>query len=107
MSTHVLDLTHGAVETLKLALGSPGWYDTASLAYRAGQILEMPELDITAPPVPEAVDGWRKHPMTLTLSEKLRDTAKKCVEHYLKKGGFAITKDAMVLMRELGLAPED
>ncbi len=104
---HALNLTNGAIEALKQTLGSPGWYDTPSLAYRAGQILEMPEFDITAPPIEEAAALWRKQPVTISLSEKLRDTAKKCIEAYLKKGSFSITKDAMVLMRELGLAPED
>lgn len=105
--THILKLDNGAVEALKMTLGAPGWYDDPATAYRAGQILEMPELDLVAPPVAEAAELWRKVPLTIELSERLRATAKKCIEAYLKKGQLGINRHSMALMRELGLAPED
>jgi hypothetical protein len=105
--THTLNLTNGAVEGLKSVLGSAGWYDSAVQAYRAGQILEMPEMDLVAPPVAEAAVLWRNEPRALVLNEKQRETAKQCVEAFIKKGAFSINAHAMALMRELGLAPTE
>lgn len=104
---HVLKLDNGAVEALRATLASPGWYEDPGTAYRAGQILELPELDLTAPPIEEAASLWRKEPRELVLTERQRATAKTCVESYLKKGAFSINRHSMALIRELGLAPEE
>jgi hypothetical protein len=106
--SHTLKLTHGSAELLRVLLMAPNWYANAADAHRAGTVLEHPAMDNLEPPKDEkAAEEWRKVPREVEMTEKERDTAKKCVEHFISKGAFRLDRWAIQLIRELGLAPTD
>lgn len=109
--THDLNLDRGAINLLMVMLQGHSWYDTPADAYRAGEVLELPEFDDPAKPAETATQAEKKEyllrPVTITVGEKQRDTLKRCVDTHAKKGFFGPSKHANRLLRELGLAPTE
>lgn len=113
MIKHTLTLNRDAVGLLAGALSQGAWYaekDQTAHAYRAGQVLELPAMDNG--PQPESKDplvakAWLSFPVSVELTDKQRDTVRACVEFFLKSGRLPPGRATSLLMRELGLAPED
>lgn len=111
-----LDLNRGAARLLAHMLSQPGWCKDTSDSYRAGVLLENDTLEVGRLPKNEkgddagedAINHWLKasHP-TFELTEKQRDTCKRCIEHHLKGGAVHITVFTVHLQRAFGLTPED
>ncbi len=109
--TMTLNLTRGACAGLAQMLSAGGWSEgdqATALVYRAGALIEMPELDVGKPPneSAEAVKAWLCAPVVLELPIKLYETAKHCVSWHCRKGGVGGGTAARIMVRELGLAPE-
>jgi len=133
--THDIKLTVGAAMLLKQLLESLGWYKDANDFWRAGQVLDRPELDVGDPPKEpdgrpvagerdgakirewnekwkayekEKLDPWFDREVVLSgVTEKQRTTLQTCVKHTLNQGGLHNTKHTRRLVGELGLQPED
>jgi hypothetical protein len=114
-TSRTLDLNLGAVRLLAQVLAQLGWYTETSDAYRAGAVLEMPELDTgQAPTGPngspagdDLVVPWLRQPRSIAISDKQRETCRRCVAHHLAKGALPPGPYTNRLIRALGLAPEE
>lgn len=125
MPKPTLELNYGAINLLKQVLSSLGWYTETSDAYRAGQLLESPEFELPRPPHDQVLSGspevraeqqaaaeraalaWVRTKVSLECTEKQRETMKRCVESFMKKGGLPAGEVTNRILDQLGLAPTD
>ena len=109
--THTLKLLRGSLYQLVQILATPGTFTSPADLYRAGELLEAPELDLKDAPKEgtpvEKQREWGMVEVDLVVTERQREVCKKGVEYHVGKGGLPSGRYTNRLMRELGLAPED
>lgn len=106
----ILQLDRGSIRLLGQVLNSAGWSTTTSDSYRAGELLESPEFELPKPPAEQdesAALAWTRVHVELPISAKQRETARKAVEHFVLKAALTNGRHTNLLLRALGLAPED
>lgn len=113
---HNITLTNGAANVLSQLGSIPGLITEPNILFRFGEFnenhlsnIETPP-DISNPPTKEELavqKSWANTTWTgLEIGEKTREALKAVVTTAITKGILPSGKPVMVLMRELGIAPE-
>jgi hypothetical protein len=127
--THTLNLTRGAAHLLSQLGGQPGLITEPAILFRFAQfaednlsdLSEAPRQPLVANPQQPTEDdlvalrafsdthkAWADEPLVVEgVKENAREALKSAVRAAITKGFLPSAKHSMVLLRELGLAPED
>ncbi len=109
---HTLHLTSGALFVLYQVTKDVKWYTEMIDFANACAICKLiekrvPDIKKLNELPPDKHEAWLATPKILKLTESMRDTCKKTVEHHVKNGAFSADSGngASLLVAELGLQP--
>jgi len=107
--THKIKLNQGSVKFLRDMLAMPGWATNVGDIVLGGQLLcdVVPETD--DPPAGEDANNREKvmawanvDKPEFELTEKQRESARRCLKHFAEKGAIPPVKNAMLLLVAFG-----
>ena len=103
-------LTNGAAATIKLLLEQPEWYSgrPVYIPVKASSVLDkLDHLDSQQKFATESeASAWSKTPYTLELEPKEIEAVKIAVEFFLGKGAIRLSRDMVLLIKDLGITGE-
>lgn len=104
-----LSLTRGAAALLISSLSLP-WTKKVDDLYRCGAILDIEELNLARAPDPKDAEGhreWADHEVSVSLTDRQRETVRAAINHHIEAGGFPAGRHTNRLLRQIGLAGEE